>query len=159
MRLPLALLLSVSVMVVPAIAQQADNPVNGDQYHIVELEDGVLRIDRQTGDISECNETQNGWVCRLSADDRLAYEAEINRLDAEVDSLQEELLAARQAPGENFSLAPDSDADDPSSVRERLDLPTDEELDAVIDTAEEVMRRFFGMVEGLREDLEAERNQ
>ncbi|CAN0601871.1 unnamed protein product [Ectocarpus sp. 12 AP-2014] len=158
MRLPLALLLTASVMVVPALAQQADNPVNGDQYHIVELEDGVLRIDRQTGDISECNETQNGWVCRLSADDRLAYEAEINRLDAEVDRLEEELLAAREAPAEDFSLTPDSDGDNPS-VRERLDLPTDEELDAVMDTAEEVMRRFFGMVEGLREDLEAERNQ
>jgi len=158
MRLPLALLLFTSVMVVPTFAQQADNPVNGDQYHIVELEDGVLRIDRQTGDISECNETQNGWVCRLSADDRLAYEAEINRLDAEVDRLEEELLAAREAPEDNLSLTPDSDADNPS-VRERLDLPTDEELDAVMDTAEEVMRRFFGMVEGLREDLEAERNQ
>lgn len=158
MRLPLALLLSASVMIVPALAQQADNPVNGDQYHIVELEDGVLRIDRQTGDISECNETQNGWVCRLSADDRLAYEAEINRLDAEVDRLEEELLAAREAPEDNLSLTPDSDADNPS-VRGRLDLPTDEELDAVMDTAEEVMRRFFGMVEELREDLEAERNQ
>lgn len=158
MRLPLALLLTAGVMVVPALAQQADNPVNGDQYHIVELEDGVLRIDRQTGDISECNETQNGWVCRLSADDRLAYEAEINRLDAEVERLEEELLAAREAPGDNLSLTPDPDPDSPS-VRERLDLPTDEELDAVMDTAEEVMRRFFGMVEGLREDLEAERNQ
>lgn len=158
MRLPLALLLSASVMVVPALAQQADSPVNGDQYHIVELENGVLRIDRQTGDISECNETQNGWVCRLSADDRLAYEAEINRLDAEVDRLEEELLAARQTPADDFSLTPDSDVDNPS-VRERLDLPTDEELDAVMDTAEEVMRRFFGMVEELREDLEAERNR
>jgi hypothetical protein len=43
------------------------------------------------------------------------------------------------------------------SVRERLDLPTDEELDAVMDTAEEVMRRFFDMVQELREDIEAER--
>ncbi|MEQ8655782.1 MAG: hypothetical protein RIC24_00550 [Hyphomicrobiales bacterium] len=161
MRLTLAFLLTVSVMVVPALAQQADNLVNGDRYHIVELEDGVLRIDRQTGEISECNDTQNGWVCRLSADDRLAYEAEINRLDAEVDRLEEEVLAARQALeniGQNgeddLSLLPD-----PGTVRERLDLPTDEELDAVMDTAEEVMRRFFGMVEGLREDLEAQRNQ
>jgi hypothetical protein len=32
-------------------------------------------------------------------------------------------------------------------VRERLDLPSEEELDAVMETAEEVMRRFFGMVE------------
>ncbi|WP_375571749.1 hypothetical protein ABWH92_02220 [Ahrensia marina] len=157
MRLPLALFLSASAMVMPVLAQQANSPIDGDQYHIVELEEGVLRIDRQTGDISECNETQNGWVCRLTADDRLAYEAEINRLDAEVDRLEEELAIARDAlgyDGRDLSLVPD-----PDSVRERLDLPTDEELDAVMDTAEEVMRRFFGMVEDLRNDLQSERAQ
>ncbi len=157
MRLPLALFLSASAMVMPVLAQQANSPIDGDQYHIVELEEGVLRIDRQTGDISECTETQNGWVCRLTADDRLAYEAEINRLDAEVDRLEEELAIARDALGEggrDLSLVPD-----PDSVRERLDLPTDEELDAVMDTAEEVMRRFFGMVEDLRNDLQSERAQ
>lgn len=144
----------------PASAQLVTDPLDGDQYLIVEVDDGVLRIDRHSGDISECQETQNGWICRLTADDRLAYEAEINRLDAEVERLEQELLAAREsAPTEerDLSLVPDNGVDEPS-VRERLDLPTDEELDAVMDTAEEVMRRFFDMVQGLREDIEAERN-
>ncbi len=144
----------------PASAQLVTDPLDGDQYLIVEIDDGVLRIDRQSGDISECQETQNGWICRLAADDRLAYEAEINRLDAEVERLEVELLAARDgltADDRDLSLVPDDGVDEPS-VRERLDLPTDEELDAVMDTAEEVMRRFFDMVQGLREDIEAERN-
>jgi arylsulfatase A-like enzyme len=163
MRLALALLMSASVMASPAMAQGATEPMDTDKYLVVEIDEGVLRIDRQTGDISECQETRNGWVCRLIADDRLAYEAEINRLDAEVERLEEELRAARQAledadlgEGDDLSLVPEADPDDPT-VRERLDLPTQEELDAVMDTAEEVMRRFFDMVQGLRDDIEAER--
>ncbi|MBO6675382.1 MAG: hypothetical protein JJ908_09945 [Rhizobiales bacterium] len=160
MRLALALLTSACLTVGSASAQLVTDPLDGDQYLIVEVDDGVLRIDRQSGDISECQETQNGWICRLTADDRLAYEAEINRLDAEVERLEEELLAARealQADEQDLSLIPEDGVNEPS-VRERLDLPTDEELDAVMDTAEEVMRRFFDMVQGLREDIEAERN-
>ena len=160
MRLALALLTSACLMAGPASAQLVTDPLDGDQYLIVEVDGGVLRIDRQSGDISECQESPNGWICRLTADDRLAYEAEINRLDAEVERLEQELLAARESlPREerDLSLVPDDGADEPS-VRERLDLPTDEELDAVMDTAEEVMRRFFDMVQELREDIEAERN-
>lgn len=161
MRFAFALLTLGGLLAGPAMAQTTHDPLNGDNYHIVEIDDGVLRIDRQSGEISECRESQNGWICRLTADDRLAYEAEINRLDAEVDRLEEALLAAQQAleTGErDLSLVPDGapDRNEPS-VRERLDLPTDDELDAVMDTAEEVMRRFFGMVRDLREDLEAER--
>jgi hypothetical protein len=160
MRLALALLTSSCLMVGPASAQLVTDPLDGDRYLIVEVDDGILRIDRQSGDISECQETRNGWICRLAADDRLAYEAEINRLDAEVERLEEELLAVRQslqADEQGLSSVPDDGRGQPSA-RERLDLPTDEELDAVMDTAEEVMRRFFDMVQGLREDIEAERN-
>jgi len=149
-----------------ALAQSPGVEMDGDRYLMVETEDAVLRIERQSGEVSECRQSGNGWICRLAADDRLAYEAEINRLDAEVERLEEELAAAEEAleaEQDSLSLAPDSgmdgdESDDPS-MRERLDLPSEEELDAVMETAEEVMRRFFGMVERLREDIEAERAQ
>lgn len=146
-----------------ALAQSPGEEMDGDRYLMVESEDAVLRIDRQSGEVSECRESGNGWICRLAADDRLAYEAEINRLDAEVERLEEQLAAAEdalQSAEDSLSLAPETgvDSDNPS-MRERLDLPSEEELDAVMETAEEVMRRFFGMVERLREDIEADRAQ
>lgn len=137
-------------------AQVVTEPLIDDQYHIVEIADGILRIDRQSGEITECRDNGSGWICRLSADDRQAYEAEINRLDLELNRLEEEnsrLLAALEEATE-LGNAPSE-----PSVRERLELPSDEELDAVMDTAEEAMRRFFGLVQDLRREMEAERAQ
>ena len=146
---------------VSAIAQDARDLPADDRYHLIEIEGGALRIDRQTGEVSECANEASGWVCRLSADDRLAYEAEINRLDTLADEQAERIAALedRLAAIREYGLttpdgsSPTPPPDDPGDT---LRLPSDEELDAVMDTAEEVMRRFFGMVQDLREDLEAQ---
>ncbi len=140
-----------------AQAQLISDPMDTDQYHVVERSTGVLRIDRRTGDISECERSTNGWVCRLTADDRAAYEAEINRLDAQVERLENELELAEQAledAEDSRPLLRDQD-----EVRQRLDLPTDEEIDAVMNSAEQMMRRFMDMVEDLRRDIEQQRGE
>lgn len=149
-----AILCATALSLSAAQAQVVTEPLVDDQYHIVQIADGILRIDRQSGEITECRDDGNGWICRLSADDRQAYEAEINRLDLEIGRLEGEV--SRLANALNEEANPDLSETDPS-MRERLDLPTDEELDAVMDTAEEAMRRFFGIVQGLREDMEADR--
>lgn len=156
MRLLLpALLCATTLSLSPAYAQIVTEPLADDQYHVVQIADGVLRIDRQSGEITECRDDGNGWICRLSADDRQAYEAEINRLDLEITRLENDVSRLESAQDEEAN--PEQSETDPS-MRERLDLPTDEELDAVMDTAEEAMRRFFGIVQGLREDMEADRD-
>lgn len=154
MRLLLpALLFATTLSFSQAQAQIVTEPLADDKYHVVQIADGVLRIDRQSGEVTECRDDGNGWICRLSADDRQAYEAEINRLDLEISRLEGEV--SRLEGTLDAQPNPDISESTPS-VRERLDLPTDEELDAVMDTAEEAMRRFFGIVQGLREDIEAE---
>lgn len=155
-----------------AQAQLITEPLSDDQYHVVEVDDGVLRIDRQSGEITQCSNGDSGWICRLAADDRQAYEAEITRLDVEVERLTQELdaaevarneleaqLEAAESAGQDdvIGLVPgDQEYPDRDETRDRLNLPSDEELDAVMDTAEEAMRRFFGMVRELREDMQRE---
>lgn len=138
-------------LALPSAAQELDT----DRFHVVDTADGVLRIDRETGSISECQRETSGWVCRLVADDRQAYEAEINRLDAEVDRLESDLADALTA----LDIAGGEPLTREDAARRALELPSEEELDAVMDTAEEVMSRFFGMVERLRNDIEQERSE
>lgn len=138
-------------LALPSAAQELDT----DRFHVVDTADGVLRIDRETGSISECQRETSGWVCRLVADDRQAYEAEINRLDAEVERLESDLADALTA----LDIAGGEPLTREDAARRALELPSEEELDAVMDTAEEVMSRFFGMVERLRNDIEQERSE
>ena len=138
-------------LALPSTAQELDT----DRFHVVDTADGVLRIDRETGSISECQRETSGWVCRLVADDRQAYEAEINRLDAEVERLESDLADALTA----LDIAGGEPLTREDAARRALELPSEEELDAVMDTAEEVMSRFFGMVERLRNDIEQERSE
>ena len=138
-------------LALPSAAQELDT----DRFHVVDTADGVLRIDRETGSISECQRETSGWVCRLVADDRQAYEAEINRLDAEVERLESDLADALTA----LDIAGGEPLTREDAARRALELPSEEELDAVMDPAEEVMSRFFGMVERLRNDIEQERSE
>ena len=138
-------------LALPSAAQELDT----DRFHVVDTADGVLRIDRETGSISECQRETSGWVCRLVADDRQAYEAEINRLDAEVERLESDLADALT----ELDIAGGEPLTREDAARRALELPSEEELDAVMDTAEEVMSRFFGMVERLRNDIEQERSE
>lgn len=140
---------STALLATGAQAQLVTEPLADDQFHVVQTDDGLLRINRRTGDVSQCRNEDIGWVCRLSPDDRLAYEAEINRLDtenerlrAEVDQLEQVVASAGQ------DRAPDNE------IASRMGLPSDQEIDVVMDTAEEVMRRFFGMVHRLRDDIQ-----
>jgi hypothetical protein len=150
MRAPLLAVCAIAFLPALSLAQTSPSLVDEDRYHIVELADGVMRIDRQTGQVTECRPEASGLVCRLAADDRTAYEAEINRLSEALADARAALEAGEQA------LAPQEDL---PGVRERMGLPSDTELDAVMDTAEEAMRRFMGMVENLRRENEALRGE
>ncbi|MEM6712449.1 MAG: hypothetical protein AAF590_09225 [Pseudomonadota bacterium] len=154
-------LLVPALLASPLVAEDASS-LDADRYVVVEMDGGILRIDRDTGEVSECEQGAAGWVCRLTADDRLAYEAEINRLDAMVEDQVDEIarleeeIAALESSRPVRPFVPEDESQD-QAIRERLNLPSDEELDAIMDTAEEAMSRFFGMVERLRDDVEAER--
>ncbi len=56
-------------------------------------DDGYLRLDGRTGQVSLCNRRPAGWLCQAVPDDRLALEAEIARLQGENALLKKELLS------------------------------------------------------------------
>ena len=69
----------------PAAAQSV---VREGRYAIVPVEDGFLRLDTVTGAVSRCTGKIGRLTCRVLPDERLAYEAEIGRLEDRIDELE-----------------------------------------------------------------------
>jgi hypothetical protein len=81
------------------------------------LKDGgqgvYLRLDTETGGISQCSHTAQVWSCRSVSDDREELHKEIARLKEENEALTARLnkLANDKAPDQKLTLPSDADID------------------------------------------------
>lgn len=166
MKHTLTALFVAAVLAAPAaMAQTADQPdTEGGRYILREVDGEYLRVDRESGDTSVCRRGETGWTCSLVADDRKAYEDEINRLTEENADLAREVDRLRRQAAAREDGAPELEGADPEGTpgeaEERdgnelvLKLPSDKELDELSETFETVMRRFVEMLRSLKTDLE-----
>ncbi len=109
----------------------------------------VVRLDARTGQVSVCAKRAAGWACLLAPDERTALETEISRLQGESAKLKREMIA-RGLPLPSGMQAP-SRAEHSSEII--IKLPSEAELDRMREFAEKVLRRFRGMVQELRREL------
>ena len=116
----LAALCSVMVMT-PVFAEDAE------RYRMERTEDGFVRMDMATGQMSICRERGVELVCRAAVDEREAYHREIGDLEKRVD-----LLEQRLAELEGAGL--------------RSMVPSEEDFEQTLNQMERFFRRFFGMV-------------
>ncbi len=158
MRIAMAAFAALALSVAVAGAQTGGPDTEGGRFVLRSIDDGVLRMDRETGETSVCREDASGWACRVVPDNRSALEAEISRLAEEnaslarrVDALQQQLAAL----GEAERATPDEPQ--AGEGEETLDLPSEAELDRIMRTFKSMMRRFLDMVRGLKEDYETGR--
>src|SRR5918993_992113 len=114
------------------------------RYALVPVENSILRLDTVTGDVSRCMGAADASACRLLPDERLAYEAEIRRLEERMDVLEGRMT--------NLEVPPDRTPG--SAPKVSGGLAEDREIDRALDLSERVMRRFFGMVRDLKRDFE-----
>lgn len=61
------------------------------RYTFRDVEEGYLRLDRQTGEVSLCAPDALGWSCRPLAENHRDYDQEISRLQSEITDLKEAL--------------------------------------------------------------------
>ncbi len=136
-------LMAAPALAVPALAQPAvappPPPAGGPppppppgppaRYNFVPVDGGALKLDTVTGRVSFCGRSGGNYVCEAVPDTRDAYEAEIGRLQQQVDALQ-------------GGKAPTAGAKPPP--------PDESQIDAAMDYAERVMRRLKQMLDNLR---------
>ena len=102
------------------------------RYTLQRSSDGYVRTDTATGAISKCTETGDQLVCRMAADDRQAYDADIAALEAKVDSLERRILTLEKGNLPDVTLnAPVQD---------------EKEFQTSLNRMEQFFRRFMGIV-------------
>ena len=101
------------------------------RYRMEKTEGGFVRLDTVTGEISLCREADGQITCRMAADERAAFEKELDLLTERVEALEK---AAATTSGD---------------AKPRL--PTDEEIDRTMSIMERMMQRFMGIVKNLEE--------
>ena len=118
--LPAALLLAT-----PSHAAEPDPA----RFQLERSGDHFVRLDKQTGAMSICQDQNGNLVCRMAADERAAYENELDRLSERVSKLEKTVASNG---GSN--------------------LPSDADIDRTLGIMEKFMRGFMGMAKEFQKE-------
>jgi hypothetical protein len=158
------------------VAAYAQAPANDDpRYQFNQVDDGYLRLDLRTGEVSLCKARAVGWSCLTVADERAALDSEIARLQGENATLKKAMLdrglplpsgvlaQAEPQPALPQAAAPPAvtppvtpPAAPPPAARDdgpTLRMPSDADIDRMMSTVERVWRRLLEMMGNLQKDL------
>lgn len=110
-----------------ALPARAENPepppAEPGRFAMAPAEGGFLRLDKQTGAVSFCTVEGGLSVCRLSADEKTALEAEVARLSRENAELRAKLSSGVAPPQKS--------------------LPSEEDFERTLSFTERFMRRMM----------------
>jgi len=97
-------------------------------YTLERTETGYVRMNNRTGEMSICQERAGQLVCKLAAEERLAYDEDIADLKARVAKLEDTVSNMGRLP---------------PAVRDSL--PSSEDFERGLSYIEKFMRRFMGI--------------
>ena len=129
-----------------------------DRFTIVETASGIVRIDRETGEVSSCREMTGGWTCVIAADEREAYEAELDRLSLQNKELADRIAElekrlAAKTPGASKTAPSGSDILRLFENPPPLSKKDEKELERFLGVTEKAVRGFFGVMRELEKEF------
>ena len=117
--------IGLAALLIPAALSAAEPDAS--RFQLERSGDHFIRLDKQTGAMSLCEEKEGSLVCRMAADERAAYEDELDRLSERVGALENKSIVNKA-------------------------LPSDAEIDRSISIMEKMMKSFMGVVKQFQED-------
>jgi hypothetical protein len=121
------------------------------RYSFHRVDEGFLRLDGRTGQVSLCSRKTVGFGCHAVPDERMALESEIARLQNESSSLKKELLTRGIAlPG---GIKEEKDPQVSKRSEPDLKLPSAAEMERMRVMVEKVWRRLVEMIVNLQKDM------
>jgi hypothetical protein len=142
-----AALVALTLSPPAALAQAPSAPPDDSRYSFTKVDDGYLRLDGRTGQVSICSKKTLGWACETVADERAALESEIARLQAGNAELKKELISR------GIALPRSADQQGSSTLREDRKLLDQADIDRVMTFMEKVWRRLSDMLGTLQKEI------
>lgn len=121
-------------LLLPVLLSESALAEGEGRYQMERTAEGFVRLDTVTGEVSLCRETSGQIACRMAADERAAFEEELDALTRRVDALEK---------AQKSQLSDDKPR-----------LPTDEEIDRTMGIMERMMQRLMAIVKGLEGEEE-----
>ncbi len=113
------------------------------RYSFAPVDEGFLRLDHESGDVSLCRSQAGNWSCASVPDSAAASQKEIEELRAEVAALKREIASLRESPLPR--------AEDDRGMK--LELPSKEDLARARVFIEDTWRRLVKIIENLQKDM------
>jgi flagellar motility protein MotE (MotC chaperone) len=132
MRLQYVLIPAALVSFVAASAFSEET----ERYRLEKSATGYIRMDTQTGAMSICEERSDQLVCKMAADERAAFQDEVDRLQSSVKALDERVARLESSP----------------TARLESTLPTEEEFNKTMSYMERFLRGFMNIVKDMDKD-------
>ncbi len=151
-----AFALAGSVVAARAQAQGAPPDADDNRFSYNRVDEGYVRLDLRTGQVSLCTRRAAGWSCQVAPDERNALDSEIARLQAENAILKKALLdRGLPLPG-GVTSEPGGAKSEPPVARapdQDLKLPSNADVERVLSFIEKVWRRLIEMMANIQRDL------
>jgi flagellar motility protein MotE (MotC chaperone) len=125
-----ACLALMPLVAVPAHANDAE------RYRLEKSDNGYVRMDTQTGAMSICEEKEGQLVCRVAADERSAFQDEIDRLQDKVKGLDERVSKLENSLSQKLESS----------------LPSEEDFNKTMSYMERFLRSFMGIVKDMEKE-------
>jgi tetrahydromethanopterin S-methyltransferase subunit B len=106
------------------------------RYRLEKTPDGYVRMDTQTGAMSKCRDMDGQLVCRMAADERTAFQDEVDRLQVSVSALNQRVDRLENS----------------LSARLESKLPSEEEFNKTMGYMERFFRGFMDIVRDMNKD-------
>jgi flagellar motility protein MotE (MotC chaperone) len=120
----------VSLVAASAFSEEAD------RYRLEKSTTGYVRMDTQTGAMSICEERSGQLVCKMAADERAAFQDEIDRLQNSVKALDQRVVKLENSLAARFEST----------------LPSEEDFNKTMSYMERFLRSFIGIVKDMEKD-------
>jgi hypothetical protein len=130
-------------LLVPLTGASAAEP---DRYRLEKTPEGYVRMDTKTGEMSICEERWGELVCRMAADERTAVQDEIERLQAELETVNDR-LAGMKALEDRIAKLENS-----LTAKIEQSLPTEEDFNRTMGYMERFFRSFMAIVKDFEND-------